>query len=116
MGWRRDRQSTPVFLGIPVAQLVKKPPVMRETWVRSLGWEDPLEKERLLLQYYDLENAMDFMVHGVSKELDTAERLSPSVRSTGDGLDLLSVSQVGAVLWDQALNIQDLTLFPYIQC
>ena len=27
-----------------VAQLVKNPPVMRETWVRILGWEDPLEK------------------------------------------------------------------------
>ena len=26
------------------AQLVKKPPVIWETWVRSLGWEDPLEK------------------------------------------------------------------------
>ena len=26
------------------AQLVKNPPAMRETWVRSLGWEDPLEK------------------------------------------------------------------------
>ena len=32
-----------------VAQLVKNPLAMRETWVRSLGWEDPLEKgkERL---------------------------------------------------------------------
>ena len=27
-----------------VAQLVKNPPVMWETCVRSLGWEDPLEK------------------------------------------------------------------------
>ena len=27
-----------------VAQLVKNPPAMRETWARSLGWEDPLEK------------------------------------------------------------------------
>ena len=27
-----------------VAQLAKNPPAMRETWVRSLGWEDPLEK------------------------------------------------------------------------
>ena len=27
-----------------VAQLVKIPPAMWETWVRSLGWEDPLEK------------------------------------------------------------------------
>ena len=26
-----------------VAQLVRNPPAMRETWVRSLGWEDPLE-------------------------------------------------------------------------
>ena len=28
-----------------VAQMVKHLPVMRETWVSSLGWEDPLEKE-----------------------------------------------------------------------
>ena len=27
-----------------VAQLIKNPPAMRETWVQSLGWEDPLEK------------------------------------------------------------------------
>ena len=27
-----------------VAQLVKNLPVMQETWIRSLGWEDPLEK------------------------------------------------------------------------
>ena len=27
-----------------VAQLVENLPAMRETWVRSLGWEDPLEK------------------------------------------------------------------------
>ena len=28
-----------------VAQLVKNLPAMQETWVRFLGWEDPLEKE-----------------------------------------------------------------------
>ena len=28
----------------PVAQLAKSPPAMTETWVLSLGWEDPLEK------------------------------------------------------------------------
>ena len=27
-----------------VAQLVKNPPAIWETWVRSLGWKDPLEK------------------------------------------------------------------------
>ena len=30
-----------VFL---VAQMVKNMPAMWETWVQSLGWEDPLEK------------------------------------------------------------------------
>ena len=28
-----------------VAQSVKSLPAMQETWVQSLGWEDPLEKE-----------------------------------------------------------------------
>ena len=28
-----------------VAQLEKNPSAMAETWVQSLGWEDPLEKE-----------------------------------------------------------------------
>ena len=29
-----------------VAQLVKNPPAIRETWVQSLGWEEPLEKRK----------------------------------------------------------------------
>ena len=31
-----------------VTQLVKNPPAMCETWVWSLGWEDPLEKGKRL--------------------------------------------------------------------
>ena len=27
-----------------IAQMVNNPPAMQETWVGSLGWEDPLEK------------------------------------------------------------------------
>ena len=27
-----------------VSQLLKNPPAIQNTWVRSLGWEDPLEK------------------------------------------------------------------------
>ena len=43
-----------------MAQMVKNLPAMRETRVRSLGWEDPLEKEMAnLLQYSCLENSMD---------------------------------------------------------
>jgi len=30
-----------------VAQPVKNPPAMQETWVRSLGWEDPWRREQL---------------------------------------------------------------------
>ena len=31
-----------------VAQLVKNLPAIRETWVRSLGWEDPLERAKAI--------------------------------------------------------------------
>ena len=47
-----------------MAQLVKTLPAMWETWVYSLGWEDPLEYP---LQYSGLENSMNCIVHGVSK-------------------------------------------------
>ena len=40
----------------PVAQLVKNLPAMWETWVQSLGWEDPLQKGRVPTS---LENSMD---------------------------------------------------------
>ena len=41
------RSPLPAILRITaslVAQLVKNPPAMRETWVRSLGWDNPLQK------------------------------------------------------------------------
>ena len=48
----RSGRSTAEEIGYPlqyswaslVAQLVKHPPAVLETWVRSLGWDDPLEK------------------------------------------------------------------------
>ena len=44
----------------PVAQMVKNLSVMWKTWVRTLGWEDPLEKGKTTpLQYFGLENPMD---------------------------------------------------------
>ena len=33
------------FRASPVAKAVKNLPLMQETWVQSLGWEDPLEKK-----------------------------------------------------------------------
>ena len=34
-----------VSYSVLVAQTVKNQPAMWETWVRSLGWEDPLEED-----------------------------------------------------------------------
>ena len=48
-----------------LAQLVKNLPAMQETWVRSLGWEDPLEKGKVyLLEYSGLKNPMDCIALG----------------------------------------------------
>ena len=33
-----------LLLASPLAHLVKNPPAVWETWVQSLGWEDPMEK------------------------------------------------------------------------
>ena len=50
------------------AQLIKNPPAMQETWVRSLGWKDPLEKGTgYPLRCPGLENSMDGVVHGATK-------------------------------------------------
>ena len=62
-----------------VAQWVKNPPVMQETQVWSLGWEDPLEKEMAVpLQYsypekpHGQRNLAGYSPWGL-KELDTTE-------------------------------------------
>ena len=44
--WIVNCIECPVFWASLVAQLVKNPPAMRENWIPSLGWEDPLEKEK----------------------------------------------------------------------
>ena len=70
-------KSLPSIMASLAAQLVKNLPGMRETWVRSKGWEDPLEKGiGYPLQYSGLENSMDSPWG--HKELDMTERLSPS--------------------------------------
>ena len=44
-GFHLFRLSLVNYLGSPGGSSVKNPPVMQETQVQSLGWEDPLEKE-----------------------------------------------------------------------
>ena len=62
-----------------VAQLVKNPPTIWETWAQSLGWEEsPGEGKGYSLQYSGLENSMDYSPWG-HKELNTTEQLSFSL-------------------------------------
>ena len=65
-----------------MAQLVKNPPAVRDTWVRFLGWEDPLEKGKGT-QYSPVFWPGEF--HGLCspqgrKELDKTERVPLSLR------------------------------------
>ena len=44
-----------------MAQTVNNLSAEQETWIQSMGWDDPLEKENgTTLQYSRLENSMDF--------------------------------------------------------
>ena len=45
MGSIKDRNGMDLTEASLVAQMVKRLSTMSETWVRSLGWEDSLEKE-----------------------------------------------------------------------
>ena len=58
-----------------VAQLVKNPPAMRETWDRSLGWKIPWRRERLPTPgFYPREFHGQYSPWGL-KVLDTTEQL-----------------------------------------
>ena len=63
-----------------MAQKLKRLPAMRETWVQSLGWEAPLEKEmQPILVFLPGESHGARSLVGYSprgpRELDTTERL-----------------------------------------
>ena len=60
-----------------MAQLVKNPLAMRETWVPSLGWEDPLEKGTATLSSI-LAWRTPWTIPWGRKESDMTEQLSLS--------------------------------------
>ena len=59
-----------------VAQLVKNPPVMQETWVPSLGWEGPLEKGKVIHSSILALRIPMYYSPWDHKELDMTEQLS----------------------------------------
>ena len=55
-----------------VAQTLKNPPAMRETWARSLGWEDPQRKDskpssEFLPGEFHGQGSLVGTLHGVTK-------------------------------------------------
>ena len=61
-----------------VTQLVKNLPAMRDTWIRSLGWKDPLQKGKATHSSI-LAWRIPWTIHLWSrKQLDTTEQLSLS--------------------------------------
>ena len=76
MPWRRDRLPTPVFLGFPGSSAGKESTCNVGDLGSIPGLERlPGEGKGYPLQYSGLENSMDCIIHGVTKELDTTERL-----------------------------------------
>ena len=58
-----------------VAQLVKNPPAMQETWVQSLRWEDPWRREQLPTPLFWPGEFHELYSPWGRKESDTTERL-----------------------------------------
>ena len=77
-----------------MAQLAKNPSAMRETWVRSLDWEDPLEEG--MATYSSIlawripmnRGAWQVAVHWVT-ESDMTEQLSTAQHSTANSPNVL---------------------------
>ena len=62
-----------------VDQMAKNLPAMQETWVLSLGWEDPLRGERLPTPIFCPGDFHRLYSSWGRKELDMTERLSLSL-------------------------------------
>ena len=60
---------------------------MREIWVRSLGWEDPLEKERLPTPVFCPGEFRGLYSPWGGKELDTTEQLSLHIGEVNGNLE-----------------------------
>ena len=68
------------YLGASLmAQLVKNPPAMWETWVQFLGWEDPLEKGKATHSVFWPGESHGLYSPWGGKETDTTEQLSLSL-------------------------------------
>ena len=75
--------------------MIKKPPAMRETWVQSLDWEDPLEEgmathSRILQENLHGQRSLAGNSPWARKEPDTTERLSTAHRTSSCEIESLT--------------------------
>ena len=74
--------SSSIYWASLVAQTVKNPSAMQETWIQYLGWEDPLEEgmethSSILAWRIPMDRrAWRAIVYGVTQESDMTEQLS----------------------------------------
>ena len=78
-----------------MAQTVKNPPAMQETWVQSLSWEDPLEEEMathssIFAWRIPTDRGLWWAtVHGVTQSWTRLMRLSTQHRRGANNLHIL---------------------------
>ena len=81
-----------------MAQLVKNPPTVQETWLWSLGWEDSLEKGKAshstILAWRILCNPMDYIVHGILQAKILEWMAFPFSRGSSQPRDWTQVSHI----------------------
>ena len=111
--WRRDRLPTPVLLGFPGGSADKESACNAETWVWSLGWEDPLEKGKAT---HSIFRPGEF--HGLyntwgCKELDMTEWLSFCMHETKQDAEKLS-NMNKVMLANVEAQIQSQVLYLYL--
>ena len=80
-----------------MAETVKYPPAMRETWVRSLGWEDPLEQ--------GMATHSSFLAWRVPRTEEPG-RLQPVGHKESDTTERLSTAEQKPPQQEQVLKIK----------
>ena len=96
-----------------VAQLVRNPPAMRETWVWSLGWEDPLKGKATHTSVFWPGEFHGLYSTWSCKESDTTERLSRSLLPRSKCLLISGLQSPSAVILEakkiKSLNVSTLS-------
>ena len=96
--WRRGMLHTPVFLGFPMAQLVKNLPAMQETWVGKIPWGKEKATHFSILAW-----RIPWMYSPWGrKKSDTTEQLSLSL--SFKVIDL--VTHVSTFLWEKSSDTE----------